>query len=160
VDATELHHVHDVIDAAAARIDDLAQDAEGRMLAARVVIVGRTSTHGALATRLPLVTNELRAHAIERGDIYLERVRLRTAGRMTTEALAERRDALADLFRSLREMRHDEAALEALRQEVLHPLSGLASELARDEDLDFVDILDEAEQLLEGRLFAGSDEGE
>jgi hypothetical protein len=77
---------------------------------------------------------------------------------VTAESLAERRDALADLFRSVAETRGDEAALGALREQVLAPLSGLAAELVREEAPDFGDVLEDAEKLLEGRLLEGGEE--
>jgi hypothetical protein len=158
VDATDRSHLLDVVDAAANRIDDLIQDADGRLLATRVVVVGRTAAHGALAARQHQLENELRAYAIERGDVYIERVIVKTTGHVTAEALAERRDAVADLFRSVAEAREDSEVLAALRREVLTPLTGVAAELLREEELDFREVLADAEQLLAGRLLEGGEE--
>ena len=159
VDASACEHVLDVVDAAAARVDELVRGADGRVLAVRVMVVGRTGAHGALMARQHQLENELRAYAIERGDVYLEQVRLKTVGSLTAEALAERRDALADLFRSIAAVQADEVARDALRREVLAPLSGLAAELLREQDLDFREVLEDAAQLLEGRLIEGDEEG-
>ena len=159
VDATDCSSVLDVVDAAATRLGELADSATGRMLAARVVVVGRTAAHGALTSELQKLENELRGCAIERGDVYLERVVVKTAGRLTAEALAQRRDAIADLFRSLEQTRADDEALETLRREVLSPLSGLAAGLLRDQDLDFREVLEDARKLLEGRLIEDSEDG-
>jgi len=159
VDATDCSDVLDVVDAAASRLDELAQLADGRVLAARVTIVGRSPAHGVLATREHQLENELRAHALERGDVFLERIVVKTVGRLTAEALAERRDALADLFRSFAEVTEDESALEALRQEVLAPLTGVAAELLRDDEVDFREILADAQRLLEGRLLEDAEDG-
>jgi DNA repair exonuclease SbcCD nuclease subunit len=158
VDATDRSHLLDVVDAAANRIDDLTQNADGRLLATRVVVVGRTAAHGALAARQHQLENELRAYAIERGDVYIERVIVKTTGHVTAEALAERRDAVADLFRSVAEAREDSEVLAALRREVLTPLTGVAAELLREEELDFREVLADAEQLLAGRLLEGGEE--
>jgi len=159
VDATDCSNMLDVVDAAAAQLGELADGAAERMLAVRVVVVGRTDAHGALTGDLQQLENELRGCAIERGDVYLERVVVKTVGRLTAEALAQRRDAIADLFRSLDETRADDEALEALRREVLAPLSGSAAGLLRDQDLDFRDVLEDARKLLEGRLVEDSEEG-
>ena len=158
VHTADCNHLLEVADRAAARIDELAESADGRVLAVRVVVVGQTNAHGTLVTHQHQLENELYAHAIERGDIYLERVVVQTAGRVTVEALAQRRDALADLFRAVAEVRDDDDALEALRQEVTAPLSGLAAELLREEEVEFREVLDQARQLLEGRLLEGSEE--
>ncbi len=158
VDVTACSSLLDVVDQAASHLDALAQDADGRLIAARLTLTGRTAAHGALAHRRHQLEGELRAHALERGDLYLEAVRVDTAGRLTAEVLAERRDALADLFRAIADLRTNDEALTTLRQEVLAPLSGVATELLREDDLDFRDIVTAAERLLEGRLLEADEE--
>jgi exonuclease SbcD len=159
VDATECSHVLDVVDAAASQIDALAQRADGRVLATRITVTGRSPAHGALAIREHQLRNELRAHTLERGDVFLERVVVKTAGRISAEALAERQDALAELLRSFAAVSGDDSAMEALRQQVVAPLTGTAAELLREEDLDFREVLADAQRLLEGRLLEDAEDG-
>lgn len=159
VDASDCATLLDVVDAAATRMDQLLGEAGERVLSTRVVVQGRSSAHGLLVSRAGALEAELRSHCVQRGDLYLERVVVETEGQMSTEALAERHDALGDLFRAVSELRADPEALAEVERRVLEPLSGLATELLREEGVDFRELLADAEKLLEGRMMETPEDG-
>lgn len=152
VPADECDSLSEVLDATCRAMDRARDKADGRVLSCRVQLVGRTKAHGSLSLNRERVENELRAHAVSRGDIYVEQVRLATVGEISAHALAERRDALGDLFRAFEEVQSDKEAASALWSELLAPLSGLSSELIHSEEIDPEEVLLEARRLLEGRL--------
>lgn len=160
IDVSDADTLADVLDKSARALDRLRDAAEGRILATRVRLVGASAAHGALSSARESVEAELRAHAVTHGDVFLERVQVSTVGQLSAQAIAERRDALGDLFRSVQETQNDEAARAALWEGLLGPLSGVSVELLRDEALDPAEVLAEAARLLEGRLLSPSGEPE
>lgn len=153
VDASGDAHLDDVLESCVAQLGRLRDDAEGRLLSARVRLVGRSRAHHELARARSHFENELRAHSVTVGDLYLERVDFRTASALTAEALSARADALGELFRAIAILEGNEEQSAALWKELLQPLSGLSADLLQREQLDRREVLREARQLLEGRLF-------
>jgi DNA repair exonuclease SbcCD nuclease subunit len=89
----------------AALAEELSR-ADGRPLAARVVLTGATRLHEALTRDLAglreRVINE--ARAIDPARVWIEAVRLRTTPSVDVEALRERGDALGRLLRHIDEL--------------------------------------------------------
>lgn len=154
VDVTGARTFSDVLDAATTELGNKRRGTEDRVLATRVRLVGATEAHSALCRDRARVEAELRAFAVDQGDIYLERVKFATVGALSAEALAERRDALGDLFREMDALRGDPEAEAIFWEELLRPLSSVSAELWRDESLNRREILEEARHLLEGRLLS------
>jgi hypothetical protein len=133
--------------------------AQDRVLATRVRLVGATDAHSAVCRDRARIESELRAYAVDQGDIYLERVQFSTVGALSAQALGERQDALGDLFREMEALHDDAEGEKDFWEELLRPLSGVSADLLRDESLDPSEILQEARRLLEGRLLSQEDEG-
>ncbi len=158
VDVSNVTHWADAVDAAVAKMCSQRDQIGDRVLSVRVRFVGASPIHGSLFREQLRLENELRAQAVDRGDIYLERVQLATVGRMGAEALSERRDALGDLFRDIDKVHHDADAKRELWDALIRPLSSVSAELLRTEEIDPDEILVEARGLLEGELLDPSAE--
>lgn len=146
----------EAIERAAGRLRTLLLEADGRLLACRVTLQGRSAAHAALLARPDRVLAELRALGLSWGNAYIERVELRTGPAVDLSTLRQREDALGELFRSVDELRAEGEALEELRAEVLRGLEGLAQDVVRSES-DAEELLLAAERLLLGRLLGSGD---
>lgn len=152
VDASPYQKLTEVLDHLARVLRSAREEAEGRVVAARVRVVGATAAHSELSREREHLLQELRAVAVDQGDLFLERLDVATVGQLSVESLTERKDALGDLFRALADMAGGED-LSEVWEEVMRPLSSVSVELLRDESLDKEAILADASRLLEGRIF-------
>jgi DNA repair protein SbcD/Mre11 len=130
--------------------------ADGRTLAARLEIIGRTPVHRTLKADIARLDAEVARAAEAAGDIWVEQVEL-----ATEHPFAERPadvDALAGLLREVDTFRTNAASREALR-DIVGALPGkLQTQLQReiglanisDETLD--QIIDDAKDILLGKL--------
>ena len=91
--------VADVIDSARAELSAELERAEGRVLAARLVVRGPESITGRVAAQREAVTNEIRAVANDLQNVYFEKLKIETtsARKVTPIASGEWVDALATL---------------------------------------------------------------
>jgi len=164
VEAPEESSADAVVDLIRSRLEDAAEEAEDRLLAARITVSGHSSAHDELFNDRDRWENEIRSNATDLGDVWVEKINFQTNPRIDIEALANHDDALGQLVRRLKELQADESALKALGED----LSDLAIKLPRDardgadgirpEDPAFVkDALLDVERLLLPRLL-GSDE--
>jgi exonuclease SbcD len=115
--------------------------AEGRLLCARVHLVGRSQAHGELAREAERTASELRARAHEL-DVWVEGVKLATEHPYDLKALAAREDATGQLVRALRTLEEKPSArgelideLRKLERSLPHELSlsALGIELSDDQ---------------------------
>ncbi len=141
------------------------QDADGRLLATRLVLRGGCAAHDALVLGQVRVDADLRLRAGELwGDaVWVEDIRFQTCSTVDVEALLASDSPLADVLRAARETALDEAALRALAEE-LQPLAAkLPDELRRGTDAVEIgdpaalrEVLADVERLLPARLAGGS----
>jgi DNA repair exonuclease SbcCD nuclease subunit len=97
----------DVVERARGRLREVVAAADGRPLAVRLAIVGRTRAHAQLAGNAPRWESELRQLASEIGGgdaLWIEKILLRTTSALDVATLAAREDALADLVRAVRRL--------------------------------------------------------
>lgn len=116
--------------------DDLERqvaDADGRLLAARLTLTGRTGAHAPLTADPERWISELRALATEIDGIWLEKIRLKTRRATDLDRELERQDAFGDLLRMIHDL-EEGADLEALAAEVAQLDSKLPQELRDDEE--------------------------
>lgn len=156
VDIEGAADLDEALERAAGELRKLLLEAEGRLVACRVTLHGRSPAHGALVARSERVLAELRALGLGAGGVYIERVELRSGPAVDLPTVRQREDAIGELFRSLEELRSEGEALEELRAEVLRGLEGLAQDVVRSES-DAEELLDAAERLLSGRLLGPLD---
>lgn len=100
LDLAPVDHVDDAIELARVALESTLAASEGRLLAARLVLSGRTRIHDALARGALRFTHELRGAAASIGGagVWLERVEIATRAERNARAIAARGDALADLL--------------------------------------------------------------
>jgi DNA repair protein SbcD/Mre11 len=147
VDATRAASPDDVVDLARASLRREIDAADGRFLAARVILSGSTRAHAKLIADPEKWRSELRAAANESGVVWVEKIEMKT--RPPAVSIVPD-DALAELVRAVREIKADP---EPLRDEIKDLRQKLPAELK--DELGFDDlapILDEVEELLAGRL--------
>jgi len=127
VDASDAASGDDVVQLARKSLSEAAAEADGRLLAARIVLLGATRAHAALLREPEKWTAELRAMSLDLGaDIWLERVQQKTRPVEASLAgfdLGAREDALGKLV----------AQIEALTDDpsVLGPLAATFADLKR-----------------------------
>lgn len=137
-----VEHPDDVLARIASALTDAVREADGRLVAARLVVTGATSAHDALAREPERWLHEVRALASDLGDpgVWLERVEWTTRHRRDLAALREREDALGGLLRRIAslqtaplELGRAGAELEELKRKLPGPLFGDALD-ANDAD--------------------------
>lgn len=155
----------DLVEGIASAIESEVARAEGRLLAARVTVHGRTRAHSAIARRPEGFVADVRAAALDVGGegVWVGQVRLATRTPLDLEAVAGGSDPVGHLVRSLRAAREDPAVHDEVRAELAELLHKLPDEVKQDPALAWAlgdpvattGLLDDVEQLLVGRLLGG-----
>ncbi len=165
VDVTAASSIADVVDLMRDAVAQGTREADGRLLAARIELQGRTQLHSQLVARAEELTAEARSAALGLGDevAWVERVAVRTTPVADATALAAREDALGDLQRMLREAGSDSELLTQLQRDIGELVRRLPHEL-RDstEDAvfaaavagDFASLIEHVAPYLNARLTA------
>jgi len=160
IDARPAADPHDVVELVRAELTRQAADAGSRLLAARIVISGRTRAHAGLVRDPEHWTAQLRACAFDIGDgsVWLERVQFKTQDERNAPP-APGEDALGQLVRAFDQALRDPAALLELGatfSDLKHRLPALASageDGVRFDDPTFLaESLEDARELLLARL--------
>ncbi|HEY3593914.1 MAG TPA: DNA repair exonuclease, partial [Polyangiaceae bacterium] len=99
VDASDAQSGADAVDLARAALDRARDAAEGRTLAARVIVKGATRAHAALRSSTEQYTAEIRAAANDVGDIFVENVVFATETPVDLAQVREQNDAIGHLAR-------------------------------------------------------------
>lgn len=136
VDARAASDVHDVVDLAREALRAEVAAAEGRLLAARVVIEGATRAHAALLRDPAEILDRLRGAAVDVAPdaVWLEKLELRTVAPQHQAALAVRKDALGELLDALDQTGGDEAEVASLVAVLAELKKKLPAEVMRGED--------------------------
>jgi DNA repair exonuclease SbcCD nuclease subunit len=162
VDASSAENGDEVLERVRARLVEEQAAADGRTLAARVIVRGATRAHAALCADADKYLAEVRAIGADLSDgVWIEQVRWETRAPIDLAELAERDDAVGQLVRAVRELRGDEAQVRALLVELAELKPKLPPELRAgpdgidlDDPATVVALLDDVEQLLLPRLAA------
>jgi exonuclease SbcD len=163
VDATPAAHADDVVDRVASALESAAAEAEGRLLAARVVITGHSRAHSELTRDAERCLNDIReaSNEVGSGGVWLERVVIATRVAFDLEELRERGGPVGDLVGLLNAVRCDDEALAGLLAELSELRSKLPSELRRADSLlsledpaEIKRLLGDVEQMVVPRLLA------
>lgn len=124
-------HTSDVVDQIrAAIVQAVENDAEGRLLACRIQLTGKTDLHGQLLSSIEQITAEARSSALSLGDeaAWIERVVIKTDP-LSNPAEALRADALGDLQRILEEAPADSQLVEQMESAIGELVRKLPHEL-------------------------------
>ncbi|HWA78248.1 MAG TPA: DNA repair exonuclease [Polyangiaceae bacterium] len=129
-DAAGAASTDDVVDGVREQLAAEMAEADGRLLAARISVVGATRAHAALSLNSERFQNELRIASLDVGReaVWVEKVVLRTRPEGDPLLLRARNDPLGALLRTLDTLRTEPAELEALSEE----LSELKRKLPRE----------------------------
>jgi DNA repair exonuclease SbcCD nuclease subunit len=134
------------------------EEADGRMLAARLVVRGAAAAHATIVAERARVEGELRALAFEwKDEVWIEEIDFRTRPPLDFDALRESDGFVGELLRAVQAARSEPALLEELALGLAPLYDKLGDEVTRA-GLDLGErgaregILDEAEALLAARL--------
>ncbi len=160
-DVTGSETVDDVYDQVRGALQQALDTAEGRPVAARLVLQGACAAHSRLHAELEHWTQEYRALATGLGGagIWLEKVSLKTQPSIPVDSILARDDALGGLLRGIQDMELDDTALAELANEVSALRQKLPAEILSGEDrYDPTDpqqlkvVLQDIKELLVNRL--------
>jgi len=152
----------DSLDALVAKIEDELRSAhdtcDGRVLAARLTIVGDTALHGALIGDNDDLLGEVRGRGLEiaLNQVWIEKIKIKTRSLVSTADLRERQDTLGDVVRALETSSSDPAIQERLRADLSALFDKVGNEaferfpeLAKLKDGDALDeLLERASELV------------
>lgn len=163
VDVAAASDPHDAVEQVRWALEREARDAEGRPLAARVVLVGATRAHEALVRDEGRWSAELRRTATDIGaDVWVEKIRMQTRALVDASALAARDDAIGQLARALAALADDDEASASVFSEIDEVWSKLPAELREGEDALRLDdpetrraVLNDVAESLLPRLLGG-----
>ena len=110
--------------------------AEGRPVAARLILQGACSAHSTLHADRERWTQEYRALAtgLSGAGIWLEKVSIKTRPSVSFDEALERDDALSGLLRAIRDMELDASALDDLTDDISALRQKLPAELLGGDD--------------------------
>ncbi len=147
VDAGGCAHLDDVLSRVAQALGGRVESAEGRPVAARITLAGRSGAHAELFADAAHLRAEIQAVAAQQGEgrIWVEKIALETEPALDDAALAARGDAVAELAELLRLAPEDAELLEELRAELEPMLARLPPDIQKSDS-------PEVEALRQGRL--------
>jgi len=162
VDASDANSEADLLDLVRSSLTKAHTDADGRLVAARVVIEGSTNLHDQLHSQRDAFTAEVRARAYEAGDVWIEKVKVETHRAADLQALRSRDDAVGTLLTTIDELRNspDELAaayaskFEKLRTKL--PAAALEAGVDPYDEAVLVRAIDDAEARLASLLTEGT----
>jgi DNA repair exonuclease SbcCD nuclease subunit len=161
--------VGDVIDRIRDTVETaVANEADGRLLACRIVLQGRTAVHNRLVASEDRMLAEARAAALGLGDevAWVEKVVITTEPEIDAQTLAEREDAIGELQRLLQEAIGDAALLTQIEDDIGKLVRQLPHEvrggiddsvLKAAVDGDYAVLIAEVSPYLSARLTAQED---
>jgi hypothetical protein len=164
VDAGPANEPLEVVDRVRAELAAHAAEADGRVLAARVVVRGGTKANNAIRRDLERFVSELRASVVDGlGETaWLEKVIVRTQAKIDLERVREEASAVGHLVRRLASIRDDDKELAELATLLAELDKKLPVELREGEGaLRLTDpatlraIVEDVEQMIVPRLLEG-----
>lgn len=166
VDVSRAADLDEVLGLVGSSLNEAAEQAEERLLAARVELLGATACHAELVEDHDRLLAEVRSLGLEVGaaGAWIERLVVGTRAPYDREALARREDAVGELLAALGALAEDRVALEELGQSLGDIRQKLPQELwqspegrAYDDPDQLGCMLSEIEQLLIPRLVSTED---
>lgn len=146
----------------------VANEADGRLLACRIVLEGRSGAHEQLLASEERLLAEARAIALGLGDevAWVEKLIVATEPTADSKLLVEREDAIGDLQRLLQEAASDDALLSEIEADIGRLVRQLPHEIrSESEDTvlgqairgDYAALIGEVAPYLSARLTAQED---
>ena len=146
----------------------VANEADGRLLACRIVFKGRTEVHEQLVASKNQLLAEARASALSLGDevAWVEKIVIATEAVVDPQTLAQRQDAIGELQRMLQDAGSDDGLLAQIAGDIGELVRRLPYEVRTDmEDQvlksaiegDYVALINNVAPYLSARLIAQED---
>ncbi|MGY4501165.1 exonuclease SbcD [Bradyrhizobium sp. GM24.11] len=155
VSAEGSSHLSDLVDRIrAAIVHAVENDAEGRLLACRIELIGKAELHGQLLSSVKQITAEARSSALSLGEeaAWIERVVIKTEP-VSNPAGALRADALGDLQRIIEQASADSQLVEEIETAVGEMVRKLPHEIRVElEDGALKDVSDDNYKSLMDRI--------
>jgi hypothetical protein len=131
VDAGAAANVDDVVDLVGSALEQRLVQAEGRLIAARIVVTGATRAHRGLRGDPERFVGEIRARGIELfgSGLFLEQIRLETRAELDLAELCSRDDPAGQLARALHDLQADGPRLAELLEQFAELRQKLPNEL-------------------------------
>ncbi|EMD81920.1 metallophosphoesterase family protein [Pacificimonas flava] len=144
----------------------VANGSEGRLLACRIVLEGRTEVHAQLVSSGEQLLADARASALGLGDevAWVEKVTMATEATLNPEALAQREDAIGELQRMLQDAKSDADLLAQIEGDIGELVRRLPHEVRTEieDDVlksaiagDYDTLIRDVAPYLSARLIAG-----
>lgn len=152
IDVSDAAGGYDAIDRVRSALEDAVLGAEERPVAARVTLVGSAPAHDALIGDPERWIAAVRASAADVGELWVEKVLLRTTRSVALSELAGGDDAFGQVARRLSSLRADPAAREELLVELDELLRKLPSEVRSLLALEDAELIEDVAGLLMARL--------
>ena len=157
-----LDHIRDAISRS------VSNDVEGRLLACRLVIEGRTAIHSELISSEDQILADARAIALGLGNevAWVERVVIDTKEVHTERASADHEDAIGELRKMLQEAKSDSDLLQKIEENVGELMRKLPHEAKRDADSpqllaaidsDYATLIDVVSPYVSARILSQED---
>ena len=136
VDTSNLPSVEEILEKGRVEIERATDAADGRLVAARITLLGQCTEHRKLRASHEQVTADFRALANDygQGRFWVEKVRIDTQPVQELKDAMERDDALGGLLREIHDLEVDPDQLLALSEEVASLRNKLPAELLTGED--------------------------
>jgi DNA repair exonuclease SbcCD nuclease subunit len=131
----------DVIDRVRQTLETaVANDSNGRLLACRIVLEGRTEVHARLIASEEQLLADARASALGLGEevAWVEKVTTATQATLDPQALAQREDAIGELQRMLQDAKSDRELLAQIEGDIGELVRRLPHEVRTDIDDDLL----------------------
>lgn len=163
VDVSEADSGGDVVDLVSTVVTEEAGKSSGRPIALRLIITGNSKAHAELIANPEQCINDIREIAtdISNGDIWIEKVNIKTAAQIDLEEMRNRDDAIGELLRSIHNLSIDQEALSDMMEEFAELKRKLPVELKQGEDpinLDdpekLKEVIADVKQILFAKLFS------
>lgn len=163
VDVSASESVGDIVDSVSAIVTDETAKYDGRPLALRLIITGKSKAHTGLIANPEQCINDIREVAtdISGGDIWVEKVKIKTAAQIDFEEMSNRDDAIGELLRSINNLSIDPESLSNMMDEFSDLKRKLPAELRQGEEPvnledpeQLKEIIADVKQILLARLFS------
>jgi len=157
----------DVIDRVREALETaVTNESDGRLLACRIVLEGRTEVHAQVIASGEQLLADARASALGLGEevAWVEKVVTATQAVLDPQALAQREDAIGELQRMLEDAKSDESILAQIEGDIGELVRRLPHEVRTDLDDDLLKsavagdydaLINDVGPYLSARLLAG-----
>ncbi|HEX4462135.1 MAG TPA: DNA repair exonuclease [Polyangia bacterium] len=143
--------VDELYESARRALERARREADGRLVAARLVVGGATRAHAAISGDRQRIAAQLRAFCLDGLDeLWLEKIELRTRPAVAIDELRASEGFVGELLRAVAAAKDDPALAAELRAQLQPLVDKLGDELGGE--LDLAALIDEAEARLVAEL--------